>query len=345
MFIIRPVEKRDLRNLLDLAKTAKVGITTLPADIQILEKKIKESILSFSKEVKNPQKENYLFVLEHLKDSSILGTCAIISQIGSQHPYHFYRLKSHTHYCKALNQESQNVWLHPHSKHSGPSEICTLYLHPQWRKTTCGRLLSLSRFLFIHAYPKRFKHEIIAEMRGVCHENGHSPFWDAVGKHFFHMEFKKADYLWNLHKGFIQDLLPSIPLCREMLPKDAQKVISCPHPNTLPAYYFLMQEGFTVSQDIDIFDAGPKLLAKTEHIRTIKECKRVKLTETVDNIQGEEEQLLANEKIHFRASYGRVKQISPRKAILEKDVASSLNLKIGESFLFVRPRGKKKHGK
>jgi arginine N-succinyltransferase len=32
-------------------------------------------------------------------------------------------------------------------------------------------------------------------MRGISDEQGHSPFWESLGRHFFKMEFSQADYL------------------------------------------------------------------------------------------------------------------------------------------------------
>ena len=50
---------------------------------------------------------------------------------------------------------------------------------------------------------------MIAEMRGVIDDQGRSAFWDAVGKHFFEIDFPKADYLSMVNKKFIADLMPT----------------------------------------------------------------------------------------------------------------------------------------
>ena len=39
-------------------------------------------------------------------------------------------------------------------------------------------------------------------MRGYSDENGCSPFWDAIGHHFFNMDFSTADYLSGIGQKF-----------------------------------------------------------------------------------------------------------------------------------------------
>ena len=75
--------------------------------------------------------------------------------------------------------------LHLEKIHDGPTEIGSLFLLPEYRGQKRGRLLSLSRFAFMAAHPKRFAEDVIAEMRGVMSEDGQCPFWEAIGKHFF----------------------------------------------------------------------------------------------------------------------------------------------------------------
>ena len=103
-------------------------------------------------------------------------------------------------------------------EHNGPCEIGSLFLHPDYRRDGNGRLLSLSRFLFMAEHRQRFEPQVIAEMRGVIDDQGRSPFWDAVGKHFFEIDFPKADYLSMVNKKFIADLMPRHPLYVPLLP-------------------------------------------------------------------------------------------------------------------------------
>ena len=118
---------------------------------------------------------------------------------------------------------------------------------------------------------KFFEDEVIAEMRGMVKDSGHSAFWEAVGKHFFKVSFPTADSLYMKNKRFIEELLPKHPIMANLLPKEAQEVIGEVHPNTEPAKRILEQEGFTFSGLVGIFDPGPVLTAQGDNIRTIKE--------------------------------------------------------------------------
>ena len=50
---------------------------------------------------------------------------------------------------------------------TGTAELCSLFLHPDWRRDGNGSLLSKSRFLFLAEFPEYFSPRVIAEMRGV----------------------------------------------------------------------------------------------------------------------------------------------------------------------------------
>src|SRR6185503_16458836 len=61
------------------------------------------------------------------------------------------------------------------SESKDASELCSLYLHPASRHSGQGRLLSLSRLLFIASHPERFKSTLMAELRGVIDRREVSP--------------------------------------------------------------------------------------------------------------------------------------------------------------------------
>jgi arginine N-succinyltransferase len=58
-------------------------------------------------------------------------------------------------------------------------------LDPEYQKNRNGLLLSKARFLFIAAFRECFLPHLFAELRGCSDEQGSSPFWDALGHHFF----------------------------------------------------------------------------------------------------------------------------------------------------------------
>jgi arginine N-succinyltransferase len=161
---------------------------------------------------------------------------------------------------------------------TGQSELCSLFLRPDQRQDNHGRLLSLGRLLFVAEFPHLFGDKLIAELRGSADEQGCSPFWDSVGRHFFKMDFHHADHLSGLgNKSFIAELMPRQPLYTCLLTEQAQAVIGKPHPNTEPALKILTAEGFSHKGYIDIFDAGPVIEAPVSSIRTVRESQLLEL--------------------------------------------------------------------
>ncbi len=144
--------------------------------------------------------------------------------------------------------------------HTGSSELCTLFLDPEWRKEGNGYLLSKSRFMFMAAFRDKFNDKVVAEMRGVIDEHGYSPFWQSLGKRFFSMDFSRADFLCGTgQKAFIAELMPKHPIYTHFLSQEARDVIGQVHPQTAPARAVLEKEGFRYRNYIDIFDGGPTL--------------------------------------------------------------------------------------
>lgn len=115
--------------------------------------------------------------------------------VGLAEPWYSFRVGTQVHASKQLNVYKSVPTLFLSNDHTGHSELCTLFLDPDYRHGENGKLLSKVRFLFIAAFRERFSRRLIAEMRGFSDENGRSPFWESVGHRFFSIEFAKADYL------------------------------------------------------------------------------------------------------------------------------------------------------
>jgi arginine N-succinyltransferase len=132
-------------------------------------------------------------------------------------------------------------------------------------------LLARSRYLFIKQHRPRFGPRVLAELRGVMDQAGHSPFWDALAGRFFGMSFPEADEFNAVHgTQFIADLMPKTPIYVAMLPDSARSVMGQPHPTGRAALRMLESEGFQYECYIDIFDGGPTVTAATDKIRTIE---------------------------------------------------------------------------
>jgi len=328
MVIVRPVQLGDLDRLLELAELTSFGLTTLPKDRQLLERRIKASLRAFRNlDGEEPIGETYLFVIEDAQAPQVMGTCGIVSKTGGFEPFYSYQIQTSVHESKMLKIRKEIPVLHLTEDHDGPGEIGSLFLHPDARRHGNGRLLSLCRFLFMAEYPRLFDPEIIAEMRGVIDEQGRSPFWDALGKHFFDLEFPKADYLSIVNKEFIGDLMPRYPIYIPLLPPEAQAVIGEVHELTRPARRMLESEGFEFRNHVDIFEAGPMLHCSRERIRSVRESRAVRVTAIRESLPKGEEMLIASRRDGFRAT--RAPLVRTESGVeLSRDVADVLGVTV-----------------
>jgi len=282
MLLIRPIAMTDLDALSELATRTGFGLTTLPRDAELLGERIQESLASFDRMSRRPKGETYLFVMEDADAGKVVGTCGIVSKVGGFEPFYAYKIESEHFRSEMLNVDKQVQTLHLVMDHNGPCEIGSLFLSPEYRKGGSGRLLSLSRFVFMAMHRQRFDPMVIAEMRGVIDDRGQSAFWDAVGKHFFDIDFPKADYLSMVNKKFIADLMPKHPIYTAILPPAAQSVIGAVHDDTKPALRMLQDEGFVLSGMVDIFEAGPVVQCARDAIRIVRQCTTVVVGDIVD---------------------------------------------------------------
>jgi arginine N-succinyltransferase len=275
MYVLRPVTESDLEGIYQLALKTGGGLTTLPPDRERLSEKIRESVKNFQFLPTKPSGEIYFFVLEDTAKKKIVGTSAVYSKVGGFQPFWTYEIKTAQKVSKVLNVNKEVQYLQVKMEHNGPSEIGTLFLDPEYRHGNCGRLLSLSRFLFVAEFRKLFEDSFVAELRGRIDKDGQSVFWDCLGAHFFDVPFEKADLMVNEDKSFIDDLMPKHPIYISLLPREAQVVIGMVHDDTRPAMRLLEQEGFSQIDEVDIFEAGPILEAPTDQIRCVKNSIRV----------------------------------------------------------------------
>lgn len=336
MLLIRPMEHRDLDALEMFAQMAHAGITSLPKNRQLLEKKIEASIAAMAQDIHEPGPEYYSFLLEDSEHKTSAGVSSILARSGWDSPHYLYRVEETQH----SSRSKQMHLLKPVNYHPGPSELCSLYLMPDYRKGGLGRLLSFSRFLFIALHPKNFTETIIAEMRGVIHKHANSPFWEHVGRHFIDMEFTEAmDRLANQERAFITDCLPKYPIYLELIHPEALKVIGRPHPNTRPALRFLENQGFQWDKEVDIFDAGPKVIAHTQAIRTISQRKQATVGKILSREPQGEQLLISNMRRQgFRASLGRVRENPAKQEVdISKKIAQALEIDTGNIIQYVNP--------
>ncbi|MFP4144919.1 MAG: arginine N-succinyltransferase [Phycisphaeraceae bacterium] len=338
MFVIRPVSQQDVPDLLELAHLTGFGLTTLPRDQALLERRVRDSQRGFEKlEGERPAGERYLFVLENRQTRRIVGTSGLLSKVGGFEPFYAYRIETEIHHSRQLRVRKEIRTLHLVREHSGPSEVGSLFLHPDARQGGLGRLLSLSRFLFVADHRDFFDAEIITELRGVVDENGHSPFWEAVGRHFFDLEYVTADYLSATDKQFIADLMPVHPIYIPLLPPEAQTVIARPHDETVPAQRILEAEGFRLADMVDIFEAGPVLRCPRDQVRSVKESRTAELAELANGDLESPPCIVSNTRRDFRACLTRLEPVGGRVR-LPREAAGTLELGPGDPVRWVTLR-------
>jgi len=191
-----------------------------------------------------------------------------------------------------------------------------------------GRLLSLARFSFIKAFPIRFDDHIIAELRGYLDESGHCPFWEAVGNKFFQKDYYTMDVLSGIgEKDFIEALLPEFPIYVSLLPQRARECIGKVHPNTEPARRILLEEGFQLTQEVDIFDAGPIVRARREDLRTWQALRKVKVMENGSPPADVSPALLTNCLLDFRATLAEAEILPDGMLRISRDVMELLDVR------------------
>jgi arginine N-succinyltransferase len=277
MNIIRPIRSSDLDALLHMARTAGAGFTSLPPDPEFLKAKIDLSERSFAAEVKKAGHERYMFVLEDSATGRVGGCCAVEAACGLDEPFYNYHVGATVNASRALKVYNLVPTLYLSNDYTGTSVLCSLYLTPDFRGGGNGKLLSRSRFLFMAQFLGRFAEKAIAEMRGVSDENGRSPFWEGLGRHFFTMDYDKAEHLVGMgNKSFIAELMPKHPIYTVLLSPEARAVLGKVHTQTAPALRLLEHEGFRHQGYIDIFDGGPTVEAPLSEIHSVRRSRVVR---------------------------------------------------------------------
>ncbi len=329
MIIVRAVRLEDIDALWQLIEQSTYGLTTLQISKEQLSERVELSNFAFTRKTEKPSGEPYVFVMEETTTAALVGLSCIFSKTGGYEPFYSYRRVSESNYCEALGKAIDIEALHLEKIHDGPTEIGSLFLLPEYRGQGRGRLLSLARFVFMSAHPKRFVQEVIAEMRGVMSDDGHCPFWEAIGKHFFEMDFPQADTLSTINKRFIEDLMPHYPIYTNLLPEATQAIMGQVHPNTRPALAMLEAEGFHKVDLIDIFDGGPVVSCRLDRIKAVRRTRRCSLAKTEAQPHGKA-MILASIAGGFRSlievATGKDDAIS-----IGEQAADALKLKVGDS--------------
>ncbi len=340
MMLIRPIQSKDWDSLWSLAHKTGPGFTSLQPDEPAVRRKLEWALESFAATEPLPE-ALYLFVLEDSETDQIVGLCGIESAVGLNDPWYNYRVGTLVHASRELEVYNPINTLTLSNDHTGDSEICTLFLDPDYRHSKNGSLLSKSRFMFMAEFANRFTENVIAEMRGYSDKNGVSPFWEGLGRHFFSIDFAEADALSGQNKVFIAELMPRNPIYTNLLPESAREVIGHTHDNTTPARRLLEGEGFHYTGYIDIFDGGPVLETRVQDIRAVREsryCKAqiVEAAPQAAKTPSNDLFMLANTSLQqFRCCLSPVTLVGNNIVNVTPAIAEALNVKTGDTVRIV----------
>ncbi|MGY1892598.1 arginine N-succinyltransferase [Pseudomonas jessenii] len=302
MLVLRPVEQTDLPQLQQLARDSLVGVTSLPDDSERLRAKIAGSCASFASAAEANGPENYFFVLEDLDEQRLVGCSEILATAGFDEPFYSLRNRHFTSASRELNIEHGVPALSLCHDLNDHTLLRGFHIDSALVRTPFSELLSRARLLFIAAHAPRFAEAVITEIVGYSDEAGNSPFWDALGKHFFDLPYVEAERLCGLQsRTFLAELMPQYPIYVPMLPQAAQDCIGRIHPDGQEAFDILEREGFETNSYIDLFDAGPTLYARTSNIRSIARSQTASVQQR-PQIDARGRYLLSNDALHgFRA--------------------------------------------
>ena len=328
MDIVRAVRLEDLDQLWDLIEQSTYGLTTLQINKDQLADRVELSNFAFTRKVEKASGDPYVMVMEDTERGNLVGLSCIFSKTGGYEPFYSYRRVVESHHCEHLELKRDVEVLVLNKLHDGPTEIGSLFLLPDFRGRGRGRLLSLSRFVFMSMYPKRFSERVIAEMRGVSTEEGQSLFWDAILEHFFGMQFPQADRLSTISKRFIEDLMPRHPIYTCLLSREVRAIMGQVHENTKPALALLESEGFEKTDCIDIFDGGPMVSCQRNDINAVKRTKVARVVKIVPSIESPQS-ILASTSGGFRAVLGAA-SIEDHGCIVSEQAANCLKVNVND---------------
>ncbi len=269
--IARPANIEDLDAILELARQAGPGFTSLAVGQDKLGARLRHSIVSFESSSSVSPDHVYLLLLEDKISGKVVGMSAIKAQIGIKDPFFNFRILKIGRKSAVTNRRYDMDVLMMVNEYNGATEVGSLYVLPEMRGTGAGRLISQCRYMLMATDVNRFSDLVVSELRGHVDEGGHSPFWEAIGRKFFQMDFTEADHISaEQDSQFILDLMPRYPIYVELLPEAARAVMGKTHPAGIGARKFLEAEGFRYNGMIDIFDGGPSMSVPTQDISTIK---------------------------------------------------------------------------
>lgn len=336
MLVMRPAQMADLADVQRLAAESPVGVTSLPDDSGRLGDKIAASQASLAAEVSFSGEESYFFVLEDRSAGRLAGCSGIVASAGYSEPFYSFRNETFVHASRELKIHNKIHVLSMCHDLTGNSLLTSFHVEPELVGSPWAELISRGRLLFMASHPERFADGVVVEIVGLSDESGDSPFWDAVGHHFFDMSYAAAERLSSLRsRTYLAEMMPHYPIYVPLLPDAAQEAMGQVHPRAQLSFDIMTREGFETEHYIDIFDGGPILHARTGGIRSIAHSALAPV-EVVAAGQGGRAYLLSNGGLlDFRATVVELDWTPGQPLLLRSEVAEALGVASGGSVRLV----------
>jgi arginine N-succinyltransferase len=325
----------DLDAVLRLARAGGSGLTNLPPDRSALEHRIRASERAIAgAEARN---SGSAIILVGEFGGEIVAIGMVFARVGAEWPFYSYKLTRQAAVSRTLGRSKAQMLLNLVNDFDGETEVGGLFVDPARRGLALGRLMARARYMFIARHREWFANRVIAELRGFQDESGRAPLWEAIGRHFYEMDFQDADRTGAIQGNqFIADLGPRYPIYVSTLPLDAQAAVGRPHDDGRPARDMLLSEGFRDAGYVDIFDGGPTLVADIDAVRTVRLCER-RILHAVRPLDDAAPSVLASfgSAANFRVTIGGAARSDDDRVALEPALVEALGARVGEEVAIV----------
>lgn len=326
--VLRPATLADIDGVLALAEKGGSGLTNLPPVRETLAERIAASEQAIVSAAAREAGAAIMLVIEH--GQQIVAVSGIFPRVGAEWPFYSYRLTRQASRSLAVGRQKAQTLLNVVNDFDGEAEVGMLFVDPAMRGAALGALAARGRYLFMASHRDWFGRRVMAELRGWQDAAGRSPVWEAIGRHFYDMEFSEADRTGALSGNqFIADLGPRYPLYLSLLPPAAQVALGKPHDDGRPAFEMLIAEGFRAGDYVDIFDGGPTVVAEIDEIRTVREARQVVMNGVAPG--GQQSLVAVGAGVNFRVSRGQLDD----KGRVDLTLAATLGLSNGDTMLTV----------
>ncbi len=331
-FVFRPIHPNDVDQLERLVAYMGAGNgSSFHTNRTGLDQRVAESRRSFATSGQQPGYDVYLFVMEDLMTRHIVGLSKVHARANYGSPFYSYELRRAVHASDRLEVRNEVPTLHLVEEYTGASELCSSFLHPDYRGKRLSPLLTLGRLMFVVDYPLRFAPRIIGEMRGVYDTNDRSPFWNHVFKYFFR-ELDYPAYTRLLAEGLeseILRLLPRGPLYLPLLPDAVQEVVGKVHPQAQSQVKLITREGFLYRHHIAYSSGAPIFEAQRSQLRIARRSRSWIVGSILPSLEAPWS-LMSNMRLDYRAVLGPLLAHPDGTVSLLRQTAEALCVVVGD---------------